>query len=78
MRTIVRYEMTCGSCPTQYDLWTDTGDYVYFRYRWGRVQIDLNHQNIYEKQFGDDLDGSMSINWVKTHLGEAGFDTSRM
>lgn len=38
--TIVRAVLTCEACPTQWDAWTDTGQYLYLRYRWGRGTVD--------------------------------------
>ncbi|WP_068925002.1 hypothetical protein [Planobispora rosea] len=26
---------TCSACPSQWDAWTDTGQYLYLRYRFG-------------------------------------------
>lgn len=36
---IVRAVQTCFACPSQWDAWTDTGQYLYLRYRhgWGAV-----------------------------------------
>lgn len=33
--TIVKAVQTCEACPSQWDAWTDTGQYLYLRYRWG-------------------------------------------
>lgn len=35
MTTIVRAVQTCNACPSQWDAWTDTGQYLYLRYRGG-------------------------------------------
>jgi hypothetical protein len=32
---IARAVQTCFACPSQWDAWTDDGDYLYLRYRWG-------------------------------------------
>jgi len=38
--TIVRAVQTCDFCPSQWDAWTDTGQYLYLRYRCGRGTAD--------------------------------------
>ena len=35
MTTILRAVRTCDACPSQWDAWTDTGHYLYLRYRCG-------------------------------------------
>lgn len=38
--TIVRAVQTCFACPSQWDAWTDTGQYLYLRYRYGHGTVD--------------------------------------
>lgn len=38
--TIVKAVLTCRACPSQWDAWTDTGQYLYLRYRWGRGTVE--------------------------------------
>lgn len=33
--TIVKAVQTCWACPSQWDAWTDTDQYLYLRYRYG-------------------------------------------
>ncbi|WUH94500.1 hypothetical protein OG900_33090 [Streptomyces sp. NBC_00433] len=33
--SIARAVQTCAACPSQWDAWTEDGDYLYLRYRWG-------------------------------------------
>lgn len=33
--TIAKAVETCAACPSQWDAWTDTGQYLYLRYRGG-------------------------------------------
>lgn len=40
MLTIARAIETCAGRPAQWDAWTDTGQYLYLRYRWGRGTVD--------------------------------------
>ncbi|GIH91962.1 hypothetical protein ACFFMN_33860 [Planobispora siamensis] len=32
---LVKVIETCSACPSQWDAWTDTGQYLYLRYRSG-------------------------------------------
>jgi hypothetical protein len=38
--TIVHAVETCAGCPMQWDAWTDTGQYLYLRYRFGKGTVD--------------------------------------
>ncbi|BFO15371.1 hypothetical protein SHKM778_17590 [Streptomyces sp. KM77-8] len=38
--TIARVVQTCGSCPSQWDAWTTTGQYLYLRYRHGEGTVE--------------------------------------
>lgn len=38
--TIVRAIQTCFACPSQWDAWTGTGQYLYLRYRSGHGTVD--------------------------------------
>ena len=38
---IVSLEQTCSACPSQWDAQTSDGRYVYIRYRWGMLRVDL-------------------------------------
>ena len=56
--------MTCSACPSQWDIYTDDGEYIYARYRWGRLTLTLNPwrentEELYRKDIGDDFDGVM-------------------
>lgn len=58
--------MTCSACPSQWDIYTDDGEYIYARYRWGRLTLTLNPwrentEELYRKDIGDDLDGVMEM-----------------
>ncbi|WP_190329527.1 hypothetical protein [Streptomyces venezuelae] len=43
--TIVRAEMTCESHPSQWDAWTDDGQYLYLRFRSGLGTADAYATN---------------------------------
>lgn len=37
---LVKVVETCAACPSQWDAWTATGQYLYLRYRWGVGTVD--------------------------------------
>ncbi len=56
--------MTCSACPSQWDIYTDDGEYIYARYRWGRLTLTLNpyqgnREELFRMGIGDGLDGVM-------------------
>lgn len=53
-------EMTCSACPSQWDIDLEDGRYVYARYRWGFLYLNLDDERIFEKQVGGEWDGCMS------------------
>ncbi|MEU4097332.1 hypothetical protein [Streptomyces sp. NPDC026673] len=38
--TLARVVQTCGGCPSQWDAWTTTGQYLYLRYRHGEGTVE--------------------------------------
>ena len=54
---IDRIEQTCYGCPSQWNMYTADGDYIYD----GTLSIDCNDKNIYRQSIGDNLDGFMSL-----------------
>lgn len=62
---------TCSACPSQWDIYTDDGEYIYARYRWGRLTLTLNpwrdEKLLYKEDFGDDLDGFMETAELVEH-----------
>lgn len=78
MITIVKQEKTCDMCPSQWDLWTDDGKYIYVRYRWGTLSIHMGdseddvwnvhkNTNIYCERISDGLDGYMTLEELKEY-----------
>jgi len=69
MIKVVKAERTCSACPSQWDCWTEEGDYIYVRYRWGYLCIswDVMGEVIYDEQVGDGFDGSMSYDELVRH-----------
>lgn len=62
--------MTCSACPSQWDIYTTDGQYIYARYRWGWLTVTLdpwgeNSTELYAEQIGDEYDGSMSTTQLK-------------
>jgi hypothetical protein len=58
--TVTSLEQTCGACPSQWEGRTIDGDYLYIRYRFGTLTVNLNDARMYRGNHGDPLDGSMS------------------
>lgn len=73
--TISRIERTCYACPAQWDAWTDEGDYVYIRYRWGWLSVEISgdereweedkHTILLEGEFGHQMSGFMSYDELR-------------
>jgi len=74
MITITRAVQTCMACPSQWNLWSDNGDYYYARYRhgcgelrqyktehWYHKDEDEFIADIAEFYHGDPLDGMISL-----------------
>lgn len=56
------YRQTCECCPSQWDIFTENDQYIYARYRFGRLTLELNHnETILDIVVGDNLDGYMYI-----------------
>lgn len=59
------YEQTCFACPSQWDIYTTDGKYIYARYRWGHLALTLHSftkisRVILSESIGDGLDGLLS------------------
>lgn len=61
---VVSLEQTCDACPSQWQGRTDTGEFVYIRYRWGNLECgiaDTERDAVLEREtiatLGDGLDG---------------------
>jgi hypothetical protein len=69
---LVRVVETCSACPSQWDAWTATGQYLYLRYRSGIGTVeaqpspdpdtwDLDKEPIVEWNTGGRLDGCIDL-----------------
>lgn len=52
--------VTCYGCPTQIEGTTDTGESVYFRYRWGNATLNIDGETVFSQPYGDSMSGVMS------------------
>lgn len=73
---------TCLSCPSQWDIKTINGRYIYARYRWGALTLTLNAftpkaKVIFSTCVGDSLDGYMSTTQL-CRITSAVLDWSRI
>lgn len=62
---VEKYERTCIAFPSQWDIWTVDGKYIYGRYRGGHFTMTLNafepnEELLYEEYTGDSFGGDMS------------------
>lgn len=58
---VKHYEKTCMACPSQWNIFTEDGKYIYARYRWGHLSLTLNdRETILSMDVGGELDGSMT------------------
>jgi hypothetical protein len=71
IRRLIR---TGERCPSQWEATTEDGLYLYVRYRWGCLEIGMgpsmhdaieNSGNVFEKQLGSNLDGSMDLEGLR-------------
>ena len=66
MFKVKEYEQTCCACPSQWDIYTDDGHYIYVRYRWGYLSLTLDDQEqIFGMQVRDGLNGYMDTDELK-------------
>ena len=59
---------TCPACPSQWEGATDDGQYVYIRYRWGWLRVEVGNEIVYHQRIGGQLDGHMDENELSGHL----------
>lgn len=69
---VKNYRKTCGACPSQWDIWTTDGQYIYARYRWGGLTLTLevgtpNSRILYAENIGDGWNGVLSTQELIDH-----------
>ena len=69
MVAVTKIVETCGGCPSQWSGRTATGQYLYIRYRYGELRIELDGDVILQQSVGDDLDGGMDFADLVQHTG---------
>ena len=62
-------KQTCGACPSQWEGETDDKKYVYVRYRWGVLRVDVDSKTIYGEVHGDSLDGYLAYDELIAFTG---------
>lgn len=70
MKVIAELDMTCGACPAQWEGRTTDDEYVYIRYRYGILSLDIAHETVYNEAVGGPMDGAMSWDDMFRHLSE--------
>ncbi|WP_435108129.1 hypothetical protein [Nocardiopsis synnemataformans] len=62
--TIVRAAQICYGCPSQWDVWNTSGDYMYLRFRHGHGTVQDEDRNLitsFNTDDDPDLDGIISL-----------------
>lgn len=70
--------MTCGGCPSQWDIYTEDNTYYYVRYRFGHFRVDkgsVGGDTVISKDYGGAWDGVMDTSEMKELTAEI-FDWS--
>lgn len=66
---VVKLVETCAGCPAQWDAWTDADEYLYIRYRGGKLTVSKEAGNtndtILSCHWGEPLDGFMTVEELK-------------
>jgi hypothetical protein len=68
---------TCEACPSQWDAKTEDGKYVYIRYRWGSLTVDIDGHQYLHVQRRDFLDGIISWEEVEEYLEKIQYPAER-
>ena len=50
---------TCGACPSQWEGKMENGAYIYIRYRYGWLSVDIDDVHVFGQEVGDSLGGVM-------------------
>ena len=66
VRKIKKIRMTCHACPSQWDGELVDGGYLYVRFRWGTLRVDIDGNTVFEWESGDSFDGYMSLETVQS------------
>ncbi len=76
---VIKVIRSCTACPSQWEGESSTGQFVYARYRAGRMRVDVAptedmwvqspHRDftVYTEDFGHPLDGYITYDELKTH-----------
>lgn len=65
---VIKCIKTCEACPSQWDVWDETGTYIYIRFRWSRLSASLGvlGEEVFGKIVGESgLDGVMTFEELK-------------
>lgn len=67
MPTLKELQMTCSACPSQWEGYTTDGAFIYIRYRYGYLTVDLH-----------DYIGECIFEWTSDDLWDGSMDTETM
>lgn len=60
----LKFVMTCGACPEQYDVYLNDEKVAYVRLRWGVLSVsypDVRGDIIYEHDFNEEFKGGFGV-----------------
>ena len=61
--------MTCGACPSQWEGWSEDGDFLFVHYRYGILYVEKGGERIFYQEIGDSFDGIMSTDEMLDYTG---------
>lgn len=71
MYTIASITQTCFGCPSQWEGKTEDGKYIYMRFRWGHLRLDINDETVASMDVGEnEWSGIISLEDALIHLKE--------
>ncbi|HUQ31136.1 MAG TPA: hypothetical protein VM095_03405 [Pyrinomonadaceae bacterium] len=65
MIIINEVKQTCAASPSQWEGMGEEGHLILVRYRWGYLSIEKDNEEIWGKQLGGRLDGSLTYEELK-------------
>ena len=69
----IKVKRVCISTPAAFEGTTDSGEYVFIRYRFGRFTLEIG-EDLFTAQLGDRYDGYMTDEQLKDHMAFNGHE----
>jgi hypothetical protein len=65
MISVTKLIKTCDACPAQWEGETEEGKYVYIRFRFGQLRIEVDKEVVYQQKVGGMYDGDMNFKQLR-------------